>query len=174
MIDELKRHIRDIPDFPKPGIVFKDLTPLLRDPEAFRSLLDELLLWCQREGLEPDICAAPEARGFVFASALAARLGAGFVPIRKPGKLPAKTTRIEYALEYGTDALEMHSDAIRPGDRVLLVDDVLATGGTIRACSDLVSRNGGEVCGFLFAIELGFLGGRQRLEHDVIHSIMHF
>lgn len=174
MSDEFKRYIRDVPDFPKPGIVFKDLTPLLRHPEAFRRLLDELEARSAREGLRPDVCAAPEARGFVFASALATRLGAGFVPIRKPGKLPAKTTRVEYDLEYGTDSLEVHSDAIRRGDRVLLIDDVLATGGTMRACADLVRHHEGEVCGYLFAIELGFLNGRARLESDAIHSIIQY
>jgi adenine phosphoribosyltransferase len=174
MTERLKRFIRDVPDFPKPGIVFKDLSPLLGDGKAFHDLLDEFEERCRARGWSPELCAAPEARGFVFAAALAARLGAGFVPIRKPGKLPARTTRIDYDLEYGSDALEMHEDAVFPGHRVLLVDDVLATGGTMRACADLVERQGAEVCGCLFALELGFLGGRSRLARLAVESVIQF
>jgi adenine phosphoribosyltransferase len=174
MSEDFKRWIRDVPDFPKPGIVFKDITPLLRDAGAFSRLVDELARFCERRELRPDVCAGPEARGFVFAAALANRLGLGFVPIRKPGKLPAETRRIEYALEYGSDALEMHADAIEPGERVLLVDDVLATGGTIAACADLVARQDGKVCGLVFALELGFLGGRSRLDHPEVHSVISY
>ncbi len=139
MID-LRDHIRDIPDFPRPGIIFKDITPLLGHPEAFRTTIERLAE--PYVGQKIDLVAAAEARGFIFAAPLAVKLGAGFVPIRKPGKLPYETVAMEYALEYGSDRLEMHSDALAPGRRVLLLDDVLATGGTMRACCDLVHQTG--------------------------------
>ncbi len=159
---DLKPYIRDVPDFPKPGIQFKDITPLLADPVAFEATIDQLANLCS--GLKPDIIAAAEARGFIFAAPLALRLGCGLVPIRKPGKLPYNKIALEYALEYGNDRLEMHSDALEGGKRVLLLDDVLATGGTMRACCDLVARAGGEVAACAFVLELGFLEGRKRLE----------
>ena len=157
-----REFIRDIPDFPKPGILFKDITPLLADAEAFGAAIDGLA--ANFQGRAIDLVAAAEARGFIFAAPLALRLGIGFVPIRKPGKLPHMTVSQEYQLEYGTDRLEIHSDAIRPGHRVLLLDDVLATGGTMRACCDLIDRAGAEVVACAFLLELSFLAGRSRLE----------
>ena len=160
-LDRLRRFIRDIPDFPRPGIVFKDITPLLMDPAAFPGAV--------RAMAEPFVAAhvtkvvAIESRGFLLAGPVAVTLGAGLVPVRKPGKLPAARRRVDYALEYGTDALEMHSDAITSEDRVLVVDDVLATGGTARAAGELVRQHGGEMTGFSFLIELEFLLGRSRL-----------
>jgi adenine phosphoribosyltransferase len=164
MTIDLKAHIRDIPDFPKPGILFKDITPLLSHPEAFRATIRRLAERFQAN--PPDLIAAAEARGFIFAAPLALELSAGFIPIRKPGKLPYETVAQQYALEYGTDRLEMHCDALRPGRRVLLLDDVLATGGTMKACCDLVQKAGAEVVACAFVLELGFLEGRARLEPD--------
>lgn len=163
MIDP-RDYIRDIPDFPKPGVLFKDITPLLSHSEAFRATIDELAEAC--EGRRIDLIAAAEARGFIFAAPLAIRLGTGFVPIRKPGKLPYQTVALEYALEYGSDRLEMHRDALGAGRNVLLLDDVLATGGTMRACCDLVAGTGAKIVGCAFVLELGFLEGRARLEPD--------
>lgn len=158
-----KQRIRDIPDFPKPGIVFKDITPLLADGDLFGEVVHRIAEMCELNDLQPQVVACPEARGFIFGGALASRLGVGFIPIRKPGKLPYRTARVEYALEYGTDKVEMHVDAVRPGERVLLVDDLLATGGTTSACADLVRKGGGTVAGCVFLIELTFLKGRERL-----------
>src|SRR5438876_213985 len=154
---DLRDHIRDIPDFPKPGIVFKDITPLLAHSDAFRATIDRLAGRFAGRGIET--IAAAEARGFIFGGSLAVALGAGFVPIRKPGKLPYATVALEYQLEYGSDRLEVHTDALEPGRRILLVDDVLATGGTMRACCDLVRRAGAEVVGCAFVLDLGFLNG---------------
>ena len=159
---DLHDYIRDIPDFPKPGVVFKDITPLLSHPDAFEAAIDQLDRAVAGRGI--DAIAAAEARGFIFGAPLALRLGAGFVPIRKPGKLPYATIALEYQLEYGSDRLEVHTDAFGPGRRVLLVDDVLATGGTMRACRDLVQSTGAEVVACAFLIELSFLGGRAKLE----------
>jgi adenine phosphoribosyltransferase len=158
---DLNQWIRDIPDFPKPGIGFKDITPLLAHPEAFAAVIDRLVDRCAGKSI--GTIAAAEARGFIFGAPLALRLGAAFVPIRKPGKLPYATVATEYMLEYGTDRLEVHTDAFAPGDRVLLVDDVLATGGTMRACCDLVAQTGAVVVGCAFVLELTFLNGRERL-----------
>ena len=167
---DFKSMIRTIEDFPKPGISFKDITTLLKDKEAFHAAIETIAR--HYEGKQIDIVTGPEARGYIFASALAFRLGAGFVPVRKPGKLPYKTKRIDYALEYGTDALEVHEDAYEPNQRVLVVDDLLATGGTIRANIDLVESFGAKVEGVAFLIELSFLEGRKRLEgHDVLSLI---
>jgi adenine phosphoribosyltransferase len=164
---DLRAYIRDIPDFPKPGILFKDITPLLADPSAFRASIDQLASLF--EGRSIDVVAAAEARGFLFATPLALALGVGFVPIRKPGKLPYDRIAMQYKLEYGTDQLEMHSDALAPGKRVLLLDDVLATGGTMKACCDLVKQAGAEVVACAFMLELGFLEGRAKLApHDVL------
>ena len=166
----LKEHIRDIPDFPKPGVVFKDITPLLADAEAFRTLVDAMV--------EPfaevrvDKVLGIEARGFILAAPVAFRFGAAFVPVRKGGKLPWHIESEEYELEYGTDLLEIHRDAVAPGERALIVDDVMATGGTAAATVRLVEKLGGEVAGLTFAIELAFLGGRQRLEGYEAHSLL--
>ena len=154
-------HIRNVPDFPKPGILFKDITPLLGDARAFATAID--LLAERYTGAKIDTVVGIESRGFLFAAPLAVRLGAGFVPARKPGKLPSKTDSVAYALEYGTDCLEMHSDAIREGSRVLIVDDVIATGGTAWATIELVRRQGGEVVCAAFLLELSFLSGRARI-----------
>ncbi len=168
---DLRTRIRDIPDFPKPGIVFKDITPLLLDPAAMTQAVEALADYGRR--LEIDLVLAPEARGFILGAALAQRLGAGFVPARKPGKLPFDPkVSAEYLLEYGVDALEMHADAFTHGARVLLHDDLLATGGTARALCDLVEQLGGEVAGCAFLVELAFLGGRARLEHFEVHSLV--
>jgi adenine phosphoribosyltransferase len=165
-IDALRTAIRDVPDFPKKGIVFKDITTLLRDPVLFRRTLDLMTVLCG--DLVVDRVVAIESRGFIFGSVLAERLGAGFVPVRKPGKLPAGTVKASYALEYGTDTLEMHLDAISAGDRVLVVDDVIATGGTAKAVGELVAGQGGRVSAFAFLVELGFLDGRKKLDgHEV-------
>ncbi len=167
---QLKQVIRDVPDFPKRGIVFKDITTLLRDPSCFSESIERLSTGWQTAGARRsggvDVVVAVEARGFIFGGAVAQRLGVGFVPVRKPGKLPWRTHRQSYQLEYGTDALEIHRDAIRRGQRVLIVDDVLATGGTIGATVRLVRRLGGRVVAAAFLIELTFLGGRQRLRRQ--------
>lgn len=167
---DLRRWIRDIPDFPKPGIMFKDITPLLADPHAFGLAIDRLAEHFAGQGI--DTIAAAEARGFIFGAPLALKLNAGFVPIRKPGKLPHATIALEYQLEYGTDKLEVHTDAFTPGRKVLLLDDVLATGGTMRACCDLVKQAGAEVVGCAFVLELGFLGGRAKLAPIGVTSLI--
>jgi adenine phosphoribosyltransferase len=170
-IARLTARIRDVPDFPKPGILFKDVTPLLGDGPAFRLVTD---LLAERVGAnKPELVVGIESRGFIFGAALADRLGVGFVPVRKPGKLPYKTTRETYALEYGTDALEMHEDAVDKR-RCLVVDDLLATGGTAAATARLVERQGGVVDGFAFVIELGFLQGRARLGERSVHALIHY
>jgi adenine phosphoribosyltransferase len=168
---DLESYIRDIPDFPKPGIVFKDITPLLASPEGFKEAIERMAEPYLDAGVTQVLGA--EARGFILGGALACRLGAGFVPARKPGKLPWTTTSAEYALEYGTDQLEMHVDAVGPGDRVLIVDDVLATGGTASAKAVLVTRNGAEVVGYSFLMELDFLNGREKLGDYAVHSLVH-
>ena len=163
--------IRDVPDFPKPGILFKDVTPLIGDGPAFRLVTD--LLEERIDGKKPELIVGIESRGFIFGAALAERLGVGFVPVRKPGKLPYKTTRETYSLEYGTDALEMHEDAVEKR-RCLIVDDLLATGGTAAATARLVERQGGKVEGFAFVIELDFLKGRERLGERTLHALIHY
>ena len=167
---DLASLVRDVPDFPKPGIVFKDIMPLLANAQAFHQAVEELAEWA--EPRKPDIVLGAEARGFITGGALADRLGAGFVPARKPGKLPWRTVSAKYALEYGFDALELHADAIGKGQRVLVHDDVLATGGTAAAKCELVERLGGEVVGALFLIELDFLHGRERLGAHDVHSLI--
>jgi adenine phosphoribosyltransferase len=167
----LESYIRDIPDFPKPGVIFKDITPLLASAEGFRQAIDALAEPYEDAGVTKVLGA--EARGFILGGALAYRLGTGFVPARKPGKLPWTTTSAEYALEYGTDQLEMHVDAVVPGDRVLIVDDVLATGGTASAKADLVTRSGATVVGYAFLMELDFFHGREKLGDHTLVSLMH-
>ncbi|MGA7397479.1 MAG: adenine phosphoribosyltransferase [Solirubrobacterales bacterium] len=164
--------IRDIPDFPEPGIVFKDITPLLLDPEACRSVTSKMCAFAEPLGV--DVVVAAEARGFIFGGALAQALGAGFVPARKPGQLPAETISVEYELEYGIDALEVHADAFAAGSRVLIHDDLLATGGTAAATIKAVEHLGGEVVGCAFVIELGFLPGRERLASYPVDSLVSF
>lgn len=171
---ELQHFIRNIPDFPRPGIQFKDITPLLADRAALRAAVDQMARLVSAQPHELDVVAAAEARGFLFGTPLALALGVGFVPIRKPGKLPYQRVSQVYDLEYGQDTLEMHSDAIRPGSRVLLVDDVLATGGTMRACYDLVRAAGAEVVGCAFLIELTFLGGAARLQPARTLSVIQY
>src|SRR5881396_2981476 len=161
-IDRLKALIRDVPDFPQPGIVFKDITPLLADEVAFSSVIDETVVHYGRGNIDKVV--GIEARGFILASPVAYHFGAGFVPVRKAGKLPWETEREEYSLEYGTAVLEIHRDAVAPGERVLIVDDVLATGGTAHATAKLVERLGGKVIGIATLIELEFLHGRQALK----------
>jgi adenine phosphoribosyltransferase len=169
---DLRDYIREIQDFPKPGIGFKDITPLLSHPDAFRTAIERMA--GRFAGSRLDAIAAAEARGFLFAAPLALTLDVGFVPIRKPGKLPSRTLGMEYDLEYGTDRLEMHSDALEPGRRILLVDDVLATGGTMKACCDLIRQAGAEIVACAFVIELGFLGGRQRLAPYEVVSLVQY
>ncbi len=170
-MEDLSSYIRDIPDFPKEGIVFKDITPLLADANAFRRAVDVLASEYEEIGVTKVLGA--EARGFIFGGALAYKLGAGFVPARKPGKLPWQTTSAEYELEYGTDSLEMHLDAISSDDVVLIVDDVLATGGTAAAKAKLAMSTGAKIAGFSFLIELDFLGGRAKLGDAKIASLIH-
>jgi adenine phosphoribosyltransferase len=169
---DLRDWIRDIPDFPKPGIIFKDITPLLSNPAAFCAAIEQLEEHFHGRGI--DVIAAAEARGFIFGAPLAMQMNAGFVPIRKPGKLPYATLAQEYALEYGNDRLEVHTDALAPGHRVLLIDDVLATGGTMRACRDLVLSTGAELVACAFLIELSFLGGRAKLEPSEVFSLISY
>jgi len=169
---DLKARVRDIPDFPRPGVVFKDIMPLLEDPEAFHEAVDRLAAFA--EPREPELVLGAEARGFILGGALAYRLGTGFLAARKPGKLPARTVSAQYALEYGVDSLELHDDAIRPGTRVLIHDDLLATGGTAKAKIDLVERSGGIVVGIAFLIELVFLNGRERLAGHDIFSVIQY
>lgn len=169
---DFKSWIRTVEDFPKPGISFKDITPLLQDKDAFHAAIEALATHFENKGI--DVVTGPEARGYIFASALAYRLGAGFVPVRKPGKLPYKTRSISYQLEYGQDTLEVHEDAFPPGSKVLVIDDLLATGGTIRATIDLVESLGAKVEGVGFLIELSFLEGRKRLAGHDVFSLTQF
>ncbi|HZO49161.1 MAG TPA: adenine phosphoribosyltransferase [Gaiellaceae bacterium] len=167
---DLASKVRDIPDFPSPGIVFKDITPLVADPVAFRESVDQLAAWAGPR--TPDVILGAEARGFIFGGALAYALGCGFVPARKPGKLPWQTVEATYALEYGSDTLQIHADAVGNGQRVIVLDDVLATGGTAKAKVELVERLGGVVVGALFVIELTFLDGRSKLEGYDVHALI--
>jgi len=171
-MDHLKTKIRHIPDFPKPGILFYDITPLLNDAEGFREMVGAMVLPYADQRIDQIV--GIESRGFILGAAVATQLKAGFVPIRKPGKLPSKTHREDYALEYGMDCLEIHADAFRPGERVLIVDDVLATGGTASAASELVRRVGGELVGLSFFIELNFLSGRSKLNGKAVHSVLQY
>lgn len=169
MVD-LNTYIRDIPDFPKPGILFKDITPLLKNPEAFQATIDPL-----KNRIEQDHCeiiVGIESRGFIFGAVLAMQMGLGFIPVRKPGKLPSETVSASYELEYGTDSIEMHKDALSKGQNVAIVDDLLATGGTMAACCRLVESVGAKVGCCAFVIELGFLKGREKLAGYTLHSLI--
>ena len=171
-MDGLKKLIREVPDYPKPGILFYDLTTLLQDKRGFHDLIEKL---CEHyAGKAVDVVAGIEARGFIFAPALAYRLGAGFVPVRKPNKLPWKTAEVVYQLEYGSDKLQIHRDAVKPGDKVLVCDDLLATGGTAAATVQLVRQLGGEVFGAAFAVELTFLSGRAKLPGLDVFSLLKY
>jgi adenine phosphoribosyltransferase len=171
-MNHLKEYIREVPDYPKPGILFYDLTTLLQDPRGFHLLVDRL---CDHyHGHKVDIVAGIEARGFIFAPALAYRLGAGFVPVRKPKKLPSKTVSVTYQLEYGSDSLEIHADAVKPGQHVLLCDDLLATGGTACAAINLIRELGGQISGAAFAVELTFLNGRSKLPGVDVFSLLQY
>ena len=169
---DLTAFIRDVPDFPKPGIVFKDIAPLIADRAAFRVAIEQLA--CPYRAAPVDLVVGIEARGFIFGAALALELGAGFVPIRKPGKLPSATISAEYELEYGTDSMEIHTDAIAEGQKIALVDDLLATGGTMAAACQLVSTLKGEIAGLSFVIELTFLHGREKLGDWPIHALIRY
>jgi adenine phosphoribosyltransferase len=167
---KLEKYIRDIPDFPKAGIIFKDITTLLKDKAAFKNTINSLAT--KYRGKKIDKVVAVEARGFIFGGALAVKLGAGFVPVRKKGKLPWKTNEVTYDLEYGTDTLQVHQDAIQSGEKVLIVDDLLATGGTVGAVAKLVNQLGGKIAGIAFVIELGFLKGREKLKDYPLFSLI--
>ena len=167
---DLRDYIADIPDFPREGIVFKDITPLFLDPDALREAVRQLRAYA--EPLNVDLVVSAEARGFMLGGAVAAEIGAGFIPARKPGKLPRETNSVEYVLEYGVDALEVHKDALAGGARVLVHDDLLATGGTARALCDLVEQAGAVVAGCAFIVELAFLKGRERLAPHEVHSLI--
>lgn len=169
---DLARMIRDVPDFPVKGILFKDITTLIKDPKAFKEAVDRMA--ALYEGMEIDLVAAIESRGFIFGAPLAYKLGAGFVPVRKPGKLPAETISASYTLEYGTSTLEIHKDAVQPGQRVLLVDDLLATGGSAKAAATLIEQLGGKVMGVAFLIDLTFLHGVEKLKGYDVRSIIQF
>jgi len=169
---DLKKHIRHVPDFPKAGILFYDITTLLRDPQGFRTTVD--LLSTPYAGQDIDVVVGIESRGFILGGAVAQRIGAGFIPIRKPGKLPSRALKEIYDLEYGKDALEIHEDAVHPGQRVLIVDDVLATGGTAAAAAQLVKRLGGELHGLAFLIELLALNGKARLTGEQVYSVLQY
>ena len=169
---DLKQLIRHVPDFPKPGILFYDITTLLRSPEGFRATIDQLA--APYTGVAVDAVIGIESRGFILGAAVAQQIGAGFIPIRKPGKLPARALKESYALEYGTDSLEIHEDAVTAGQRILIVDDVLATGGTAAAATQLVKRLGGDLVGLAFLIELQFLAGKAKLPGEQVYSVLQY
>ena len=171
-MDELKQKIRHVPDFPKAGILFYDITTLLQDPAGLRAAVDGLSMPFKDQGI--DLVVGIESRGFIFGSVVADRIGAGFSPVRKPGKLPSKTMRASYSLEYGTDCLEIHADAVEKGQRVLIVDDLLATGGTASAACELVKQLGGKVHALSFLIELVALNGRSKLPGERVHSVLKY
>jgi adenine phosphoribosyltransferase len=170
IMDLLESLIRDVPDFPQAGIVFKDITPLLAHPAALQESITRLVAPFADAGV--DLVCGTESRGFIFGTAAAVQMGAGFVPIRKPGKLPRESISVEYELEYGTDSIEMHADAIQPGQTVLMIDDLLATGGTMEASCQLVEKLGGRICGVSFVLELCFLNGREKLGGYTVHSLI--
>jgi adenine phosphoribosyltransferase len=172
MAIDLKDRVRNVPDWPEQGVTFRDITPLLRDREALDQTIHELAEWGKR--VQPDVVLGAEARGFILGAAIARELGCGFVPARRPGKLPPETVGATYALEYGQNSLELHPETIREGDRVLIHDDVLATGGTVEAIAGLVEGLGGQVAGVAFIIELTFLNGRDRLDRYDLHSLIQY
>ncbi|MBI4981762.1 MAG: adenine phosphoribosyltransferase [Candidatus Omnitrophica bacterium] len=169
---DFEKHVRNIPDFPKPGILFRDITTLLQDKTAFKNAINALAEKYKNKNIDKIV--AVEARGFIFGGALAHKIGAGFVPVRKPKKLPFKTNSVTYSLEYGTDTLEIHHDAVNSGERILIVDDLLATGGTVRAAADLVKQLGGKIIGIAFLIELVDLKGKEKLKEFPIYSLIKF
>ena len=171
-VDSLRAQIREIPDFPKPGILFYDITTLIKQPAPFKEAIDLMLEPYRDAGVE--IVVGMESRGFIFSGPIAYKLDAGFIPVRKLGKLPAETVSVEYALEYGTNTLEVHKDAIKTGQRVLIVDDLLATGGTVNGTIELVHRLGGEIVGLAFLVELLFLKGREKLHGQTVHSVIQY
>lgn len=171
-MEDLKQKIRNVQDFPKPGIGFKDITTLIKDAAAFKQSIDTIANQYNPDDI--DIIVGIESRGFIFGAALAYKWGKGFVPVRKPGKLPAETIREEYQLEYGSDAVEIHKDAITPGQHVLIIDDLLATGGTVAAAAKLVERLSGNIMGICFLIELSFLKGREKLKRYNVHALIDF
>lgn len=171
MVD-IKNFIRDIPDFPKPGILFKDITPLLQDPSAFQASVDQLIEQVDKKGCEAIV--GIESRGFIFGAAMALQMGIGFIPVRKPGKLPYETISASYELEYGTDSIEIHKDALKKGQKVVIVDDLLATGGTMEACCRLVEGIGAEISSCNFVVELSFLNGREKLKGYNLKSLITF
>ena len=171
-VEDLKNAIRDIPDFPQKGVIFKDITPLLNDPDLFRESVDLMAQEFADKNIDSVVCV--EARGFIFGAAVAYKLGAALVPVRKEGKLPYRTRKVSYSLEYGQATVEIHEDAIRPGSRVLIIDDLLATGGTLAASVDLVREHGGEIIGVAVLIELDFLEGRDQLKDIPIFTLIHY
>ena len=171
-MDQLKAKIRNVPDFPKPGILFYDITTLLRDRDGFHDVIDALAAPFRDQ--QVDLVVGIESRGFILGGAVADALGAGFVPVRKPGKLPARSVKESYALEYGTDALEIHEDAVVPGQRVVIVDDVIATGGTAKATASLIRKLGGTVQALAFLVELEFLNGREKLAGENVHTVIRY
>jgi adenine phosphoribosyltransferase len=171
-LDQIKGLVRDVPDFPEPGIIYKDITPVLADPIAFSTIIDLIVVHFGRGNVDKVV--GIEARGFILAAPVAYHFGAGVVPVRKKGKLPSETLGEDYALEYGTASLEIHKDAVGPGERVLVVDDVLATGGTAKAAASLVQRIGGDVIGISCLIELGFLNGRAKLDGYHLHTLLQY
>jgi adenine phosphoribosyltransferase len=172
MEKKLKSIIKDVPDFPKPGIIFKDLTPVFKEKKVFKSLID--YLYKRYKNKKPDAIVAIESRGFIIGAPLAYKIGVPFIPVRKPGKLPRETYKVTYSLEYGTDALEIHKDALNKNDRVLIIDDLLATGGTANAVATLVEKSGAKVIEIAFIVELDFLKGREKLKGRKIFSIVHY
>lgn len=169
---EFKDYIADIKDFPEEGIIFRDVTPLLKDKDAYHETIDSFARWANDLGVKVDVVAGPEARGFLFGCPVAYKINAGFVPVRKPGKLPRETVSATYALEYGTNEVHIHADSIKPGENVIIVDDLLATGGTVEATIKLVEKLGGNVVGIAFLIELEALKGRERLEGYNVYSML--
>lgn len=174
LLNRIRRTVRTIPNFPIEGIMFRDITPVLGEPGLLSSITDQFVVDLKKLAWNPDVIVGPEARGFIFGPLLADRLGCGFVPVRKPGKLPSSTRRIEYSLEYGSNALEIHADAIQPGQRVVIIDDLLATGGTISACARLCDELDAEVLGALFLIELDGLGARDAIEPVKAHALLSY
>ena len=174
LLNRIRGTVRTVPDFPIEGIMFRDITPVLGEPGLLSSITDRFAEDLQKLGWEPEAVVGPEARGFIFGPLLSERIGCGFVPVRKPGKLPSSTRRVEYSLEYGSNALEIHEDAIQPGQRVVIIDDLLATGGTISACASLCEELGAEVLGALFLIELDGLGASEAIEPVKAHALLSY